>query len=96
MPDSLTPEQFAKKLGISRKRHLELHALAQQAMAATAAERAKQMGITVPQFFEYMRNPDARLDSMKSNAEPSRFKRARQSPKGSPRAAKREVSLKPS
>jgi hypothetical protein len=64
-------------------------------MASVAARYAEQMGITVPEFFEYIRKPGANLDSVKSNAEPSRFKRARPSPKGPTRAAKRDVSLKP-
>ena len=56
-PNPLTPEQYAKKLGVSRKRFLELMAIADKALAETAAKRAAELGLTLPQFYEYVRTP---------------------------------------
>ena len=36
IPDSLTPEQFARKLGISRKRFLEIKAITDKVLAENA------------------------------------------------------------
>jgi hypothetical protein len=81
-PNPLTPEQYAKSLGISRRRFLELKAIAEKALADVAARGATGLGLTVPEFFEYIRKPDSTLDLASLQRQPN----------GSPRKRTRHAS----
>lgn len=54
-PNPLTQEQFAAKLGVSRKRFLELKAIAGRAFAQVAGKRAADMGLTIPEYLQFIK-----------------------------------------
>jgi hypothetical protein len=57
VPDSLTPEQFAKKIGIPRKRFLELKAITDRVFADVVGKRADDAGLTIPEYLKSLRTP---------------------------------------
>ena len=54
-PNPLTQEQFAKKLGISRKRFLELKVITDRVFNDVVGKRAVEMGLTIPVYLKHIR-----------------------------------------
>ena len=92
-PDNLTPEQFAKKRGVSKKRFRELQIIAEKAFNEAASEKAAEMGVTVEEFLDSLRRtPDPKAAARKSGPAISAAVKAKLKPKVASSARKPKAS----